>query len=154
MGLSNADVAAMYRRQGRQVPPEFAGKEEIRAKVSKMRNEKKVVNGITFDSALEATAYQVLRQWELAGAIEDLRMQPAFTLQERFKDAQGRTVNMMTYSADFRFYDRVAKRVRHIDAKGHITQAFLKSMKQMKDKFPDVEIELWNRDKIKELSRA
>ena len=152
--MNPSDVAQLYRNQGRPVPSELCGKQEIKERAAKLGNVKKQMDGITFDSSMEATAYQILKQWELAGAISDLRMQPAFTLQERFKDGQGRTVRSITYSADFRFFDNESQRVRHVDVKGHVTQAFLKSMKQMKDKFPNIEIELWDRKKVKELSRC
>src|ERR1700749_214698 len=151
MCLSYEQVAEMYRRQGRVVPQEFHGAKELKA--HKYNARKKEVDGIVFDSTSEAEAYRVIKQWERAGAISDLRMQPAFTLQERFRDARGRTIREITYSADFRFFDISQQKVRHIDVKGRITSAFLKSMKQMKDRYPNVEIELWDRNKVRELAR-
>lgn len=49
-------------------------------KLSKYRNVKTVVNGITFDSAKEAKRYVVLKAMERSGEITDLRLQPEFPI--------------------------------------------------------------------------
>lgn len=149
MGITQSQFDELCRRAG---TPTDA--EKLRVKASKLKNVKKQVGDITFDSALEAMAFQVLSLWLKAGAISDLRLQPGFTLQEKFRDATtGKTTNSIRYSADFRFFDETARKTRYVDAKGMVTQAFFRTMKMMKNKFPDVEIELWDREKIKELSR-
>lgn len=149
MGISHAELDQLYRNMGRATPTEI-----LKAKASKLGNVKKQYNAITFDSALECEAYRILKLWETAGVISDLRLQPSFTLQEGFSDSRGVRVKPIRYSADFRFCDNETRKIRYVDAKGHYTQAFLKSMKMMKDKFPDVTIEIWDKSKIKELSRC
>lgn len=153
MAWTSADLAAHYRSQGKEPPAGHEDAQALQKRADKYGRKKKEIDGITFDSTLEANVYLILKTWCMAGAIRDLRMQPTFTLQERFKDSAGRTVRMIAYSADFRFFDIDQGRIRYVDAKGRITQAFSKSLKQMKDKYPDVEIELWDSQKVKELSR-
>lgn len=149
MGITQAELETLYKRSGHVSPNEL-----VKVKAAKLGNIRKMVDGISFQSSIEATVYQILKLWKNAGQIRDLRMQPTFTLQERFKDESGRTVNAIHYSADFRFYDEKERRVRFVDAKGHVTQAFLRSMKMMKDKHPDVEVEIWDKAKVRELSRC
>jgi hypothetical protein len=49
-------------------------------KVSKHRNRKTVLDGLTFDSAKEAKRWQELSLWQQVGAIRDLRRQVSFDL--------------------------------------------------------------------------
>lgn len=149
MGITQAELETLYKRSGHVSP-----NESVKVKISKLGNIRKMVDGISFDSSSEASAYQVLKLWKCAGHIRDLRMQPTFTLQERFKDESGRTVNAIHYSADFSFYDESQRRVRTVDIKGHITQAFTRTMKLMKNKYPDIEVEIWDKAKVRELSRC
>lgn len=149
MGVTQRELEQLYKQSGHQSP-----NEATKEKVSKLKNVRKMVDGISFQSSIEARAYQILKLWERAGAISDLRMQSAFTLQERFRDSSGKTIRAITYSADFRFFDNATRRIRYIDAKGMVTQSFLKSIKMMKDKYPDIDVELWDKNRIKELSRC
>ena len=48
----------------------------------KYNNQKKTVDGITFDSILEARRYTVLKSRLEAGTISDLRLQPHYTIME------------------------------------------------------------------------
>lgn len=75
-------------------------------KQSKYHNEKAtrtMPNGEirTFDSLREARRYDHLRMLYEAGAIQDLRLQQTFTLQEGYVTADGETVRPITYKADF-----------------------------------------------------
>lgn len=149
MGITQSQLEQLYRQSGHKSP-----NQATKDKVSKLKNIRKVVDGISFQSSIEARAYQILKLWERAGAISDLRMQPAFTLQERFRDNSGRTIRAITYSADFRFFDNATRKLRFVDAKGMVTQAFKKSIKMLKDKHPDVDIEIWDKTRIQELSRC
>ncbi len=51
-----------------------------RPKVSKHRNRKTLLGGLTFDSAKEAKRWQELSLWQQVGAIRDLRRQVSFDL--------------------------------------------------------------------------
>ncbi|SBV93243.1 conserved hypothetical protein [uncultured Eubacteriales bacterium] len=71
--------------------------------MSKYGNRKTAVNGITFDSAKEAGRYQELMLLLRAGEIEDLRLQPEYTIQEAFKTPDGTSVRALRYRADFSY---------------------------------------------------
>lgn len=151
--MTTRDAAQLYRNMDKEPPPEFADAKALRARSDKYGRVRKEVNGISFDSTLEANAYQLLMAWLAAGAITDLRLHPVFTLQERFQDHTGRTVRSSRYTADFQFFDVVQRKTRYVDVKGILTPAFNRSMLMMRDKHPGVEIEIWTREKIKDLSR-
>ena len=72
-------------------------------KKPKYHNVKTVVDGIAFDSKRESIRYQVLKRWEQAGEISDLRLQVAFELfpsQRR----DGKVVELpCKYVADFTY---------------------------------------------------
>lgn len=148
MALTAAQVDQLYRNAGFKAPADL-----IRGKASKMRNVKKEVFGITFDSSLEAKAYQVLRLWQMSGAIRNLVLQPPFELQEGFRDADGKKIRNIKYLADFQFFDVEKKKVRYVDVKGHKTAVFRLKEKLFKFRFPDADLELWTKDTIKSLAR-
>jgi len=72
--------------------------------VGRGARKKTVVDGIGFDSKKEAHRYGELKLMELAGEISNLRIQPKFTLQEKFK-YKGKTIRAITYTADFRYLE-------------------------------------------------
>lgn len=74
-----------------------------------------VIDGIKFDSKLEAKHYQILKLRELAGEIKDLKLQVNFPLEVN-------SIKIATYRADFTFYEFEVYRVA--DAKGVITESF------------------------------
>lgn len=71
--------------------------------MSKYGNQKTVINGITFDSRKEAARYTELMLLLRAGEIQDLKLQPEFTLQEAFKTSDGEPVRALRYRADFSY---------------------------------------------------
>lgn len=153
MGITSEQAAHLFRNTGAQVPRELEGAEEIQKRLHKFNAKRKAVGDIEFHSSTEATAYQILKSWESAGAITDLRLQPVFTLQERFRDSDGKTVPGIRYTADFQFFDVLENRTRYIDVKGFETPAFKRAMRLMKNRYPAVTIELWDRKRVKEMSR-
>lgn len=82
-----------------------------------------VVDGVRFDSKIEAGRWQALRMLERAGAIRDLVRQVRFPLK-----VNGVTIGH--YVADFVYWwpngDRVIE-----DVKGHQTEIFKRSAKHM-----------------------
>lgn len=83
---------------------------------NKFRNHKTVVDGITFDSALEARKWQEFRLLEKAGEISNLQRQVKFDLSVNdFK--------VCSYVADFVFTTRDGVCVVY-DAKGMILPEF------------------------------
>lgn len=67
----------------------------------KYNNQKKTVDGITFDSILEARRYIILKARLEAGTISDLRLQPHYTIMEGYKDLSGTYIRPVQYIADF-----------------------------------------------------
>ena len=63
------------------------------------------VDGIKFDSKLEARRYQDLVLLQDAGQIRELTIHPTFNLLQPFTDEQGRKHRRVDYEADFRYFD-------------------------------------------------
>lgn len=82
-----------------------------------------VVDGIRFDSKIEAGRWQTLRMLEKAGAISRLERQVVFPLL-----VNGVTIGK--YKADFVYYWPNNERVIE-DVKGHQTEIFKRSAKHM-----------------------
>lgn len=84
---------------------------------SKYHNVRTLHDGITFDSAHEATRYAQLKLLERAGEITDLQLQVPFKI----------TINgqlVCTYKADFTYTDRRTGRPVVEDAKGCSTREY------------------------------
>ncbi len=130
---------------------------------------RKIVDSIPFRSTLEANTYQLLKSWEAAGAIRNLKLQPRFVLQEKFK-RDGKTVRAMHYTPDFGFdrfvsvpctkhwkaeafceaCKRTAAWFPHvIESKGHKTQPYQMRKKLFLAKYPDIRFEEWDRETLK-----
>lgn len=77
----------------------------IKQRRHKFNAKKTTVDGITFDSKLEARRYTELKLLERAGTITDLQLQPKFLLQEKFKDRTGKTHRSIHYIADFQYVE-------------------------------------------------
>lgn len=84
---------------------------------SKYGNRKTVVDGITFDSGVEARRYRVLKMLSDAGDITDLELQPSYQLE-----AYGAPI--CTYRADFAYRDAVSGEDITEDVKGFLTPEF------------------------------
>lgn len=123
---------------------------------------KKEVDGIVFDSTSEAEAYKVLKLWESIHAISGLKLQPVFVLQEKFTEASTdgprKSHRAIKYIADFQFSwpssNRFVSSVTVVDVKGVLTPAFRIKEKLFRQKFPDLDLQIWNRDRVRELSRG
>lgn len=90
------------------------------------------VEGIKFDSKMEAEYYLDLLQSKQAGIVRHFEIQPKFILQEKPK---------ITYIADFHVYwengtDSV------IDIKGMETQAFRVKKKLFESKYPHLQLQV------------
>lgn len=62
-------------------------------------------DGHRFDSTKEKNRYIELKDLENKGIIQDLKIQPEYELQEKFRDKQHRAIRSITYKADFAYYD-------------------------------------------------
>ena len=144
--MTTKQIEQLYRQAGATVPPEIAGTPAP----SKYHARKKEIDGIVFDSSLEARAYQILRQWEHAGEIRELQLQSRFVLQTKFRDSEGKTHRAIEYVCDFEFIHH--GRTVVVDVKGFKTPVFRMKEKLFRARFPNVELQLWDRQKVKEIS--
>jgi len=144
--ITSADVAQLYRNAGKEPPAEFADAKAMRKRAEKYGRIRKEVDGFTFDSTSEANAYTVLTVWEAAGAIKELELQPVFVLQEKQPGMRA-----IKYVADFSFVRDGCRVV--VDVKGVKTPAFRIKEKLFRAKFQDLDLQIWDRSKVKEMIR-
>lgn len=105
----------------------------------KYQNHKTVIDGITFDSKLEANRYAELKVLEKAGIISQLQLQPAFELIPAFTK-NGKKHRATHYVADFMYYDNQEKKVKIEDTKGFETDVYKLKRKMFEYKYPELEI--------------
>lgn len=90
--------------------------------MNKYGNKKTIVNGITFDSKMEAEYYQYLKLWE-GITILDIQLQPKFLILSGYTDSEGKKQRPIYYKADF-LVKYESGLVEVIDIKGVETKAF------------------------------
>lgn len=90
---------------------------------SKYGAKKTEIDGIKFDSKLEANRYMQLKFLEEVGKIKELRLQQEFELQPKFKDKEGKTIRAINYIADFTYYNDKGEFIVE-DTKGFETKEF------------------------------
>lgn len=106
------------------------------AKKSKYNANRVRVDGILFDSQLEADYYSDLKLQLKMGTIRGFCRQPEFVLQEGFGD-----IRPITYRPDFIvFYNDGTYEI--IDAKGMETETFKLKNKMFNAKFPGLELKV------------
>lgn len=89
---------------------------------SKYKAVKMVIDGVTFDSGLEAARYKQLKLLEDAGAIKNLQLQPKFRLMDSYK-YNNKTIRAIDYIADF-MYEEDGKKIVE-DVKGIRTKDYI-----------------------------
>lgn len=110
----------------------------------KYHNTKTVLDGIKFDSKLEAERYAQLKMMECAGVIRDLELQPEYELIPSFKK-DGKTWRKTVYKADFRYILAEDDKTIIEDVKGSIsviTDVFRLKQKLFEYKYPDYTISI------------
>lgn len=110
----------------------------------KYHNSKMIVDGIKFDSKLEAERYAQLKILERAGVIRGLELQPSFELLPSFKK-NGKTWRRTVYKADFRYILCKDDITIIEDVKGSIsviTDVFRLKQKLFEYKYPDYTISI------------
>lgn len=90
-------------------------------KYSKYGAKKTIVNGISFDSKKEADRFMELFILQKANKIKNLKLQPRYELQEKFK-FNGKTYRAIYYVADFEYYDIERKATIVEDVKSKFTE--------------------------------
>lgn len=105
----------------------------------KYYNKKTEVDGITFDSKLEAQRYRELKVLEKAGYIKDLKLQPKYELQPSYKK-NGKTIRKIEYIADFSYFDNELNKLVVEDTKGFKTDVYRLKKKMFEYKYPELTI--------------
>jgi len=106
------------------------------AKRAKYNNKRVRVDGILFDSQLEADYYNELKLQLKAGTIRGFCRQPEFVLVEGFAGRKP-----ITYRADFIVFN-LDGTAEIIDTKGFETETFRIKHKQFLNKFPGLKIKV------------
>lgn len=112
--------------------------------MTKYGNRKTEVDGVVFASRAESRRYQELRLLEQAGEVTDLKLQPKFELQPKFK-RDGKTIRAIMYSGDFAYTEtstgkRVVEDIK--GGKGTQTQVFLLKSKLLLFRFPEIDFRI------------
>lgn len=104
---------------------------------NKYHNRKTIVDGITFDSKLEARRYSELKMLERGGVISGLELQPRFLLQESFTDGKGKKHRKIEYVGDFMYKENGACVVE--DTKGRETDVYKIKKKLLLMKYREID---------------
>ena len=113
----------------------------------KYQNKKTVLDGIKFDSKLEAERYEQLKILERAGIIRNLELQPEYELIPSFMK-NGKTWRKTVYKADFRYILAENDKTIIEDVKGStavITDVFRLKQKLFEYKYPELTIKIVTR---------
>jgi len=108
-------------------------------KKSKYNANRVRVDGILFDSQLEADYYSDLKLQLKTGMIRGFCRQPEFVLQEGFGD-----MRPITYKPDFIVFHNDGN-YEIVDTKGFETQEFKRTRKLFKARFPGLELKIIKR---------
>lgn len=108
--------------------------------VSKYKAKKVTVNGIVFDSSVEAEYYELLLKFKDKGYVKEIECQPVLNLNESF-EYFGKKRRRTDYKLDFRvvYHDDVEV---YIDIKGMATTTAKMKRKWAESKYPDKQI-IW-----------
>lgn len=115
----------------------------------KYNNEKTTIDGITFDSRLEAERFQQLRLLEKAEEIEALQLQVEFQILTGWTNPDtGERIRSKHYVADFVYYDKQSGKWIIEDTKGMETSDFRLKWDFMKTLYRDFEFRKVTRNDI------
>lgn len=110
---------------------------------NKYRNKKTILDGITFDSMLEAHCYNHIklahREPEQYGCrpIKQFLLQPKYTIIDSFTDINGKRERKILYIADF-FIEYEDGTIQVVDAKGMSTTTYSIKRRLFKLKYPNI----------------
>ena len=105
--------------------------------MTKYNAKKTVVNGITFDSKLEAERYEQLLLLERAGEISGLVLQPEFQILQGFVNAEtGEKIKSRFYVGDFRYINNATNKMIVEDTKGMETPEFRLKWSLVQSQYP------------------
>jgi len=105
---------------------------------SKFQSVECIVDGIRFQSRLEARRYTQLKQMEQEGVIHNLVLQPKFLIQEKFKDPYtGKVYQPIHYIGDFMFTDQTGQKIVN-EVKGFFTDTARLKFKLVIYHYPEI----------------
>lgn len=117
--------------------------------MTKYHAHKTEVNGILFDSKLEARRYQELLLLKQAGEITDLKLQVEYQINEGWINPDtGERIKSRFYLADFQYIDKEQSKVIVEDTKGVETADFRLKWDLVKSKYPDREFRKVTKDMV------
>ena len=116
--------------------------------MNKYHNKKIKIDGIEFDSILEAKKYKELKLLERAGLIKDLKRQVKFELQPKYIK-NNKTIRAINYVADFVYFDVEKDKTIVIDTKGFRTEIFKLKKKIFEYVYPDLEIKEIRKEEVR-----
>lgn len=116
--------------------------------MNKYGNHKIIVDGIKFDSKLEAHRYMELKLLEKAKIIKELKLQVPFELIPSYKK-NGKTIRAIKYIADFVYYDNEKKQQVIEDTKGMKTKEYMLKKKIFEYRYRDLEIKEIYKDGVR-----
>lgn len=108
-------------------------------RLNKYQNQKITLDGITFDSRLEAARYCELKLMARGGYIRNLQLQKPFELVPAFTKNK-KKYRPITYVADFVYEDALTGDTVVEDTKGCKTEVYLLKKKLFEYRFPDLTI--------------
>lgn len=112
---------------------------------AKYGNRKVRLDGINFDSELEAKRYRQLKLLQRAGEIKNLKLQVPFLLQEAFKK-NSKIYKKIEYIADFVYEEKGQAVVE--DVKGMKTELFKIKQKLFEYKYPELNLKVVTKEEI------
>ena len=117
--------------------------------MTKYNAKKTEVNGIVFDSKLEAERYMQLRLLEQAGEITALVLQPEFQILRGFINPEtGEKTKSRFYVGDFEYIDNATNKIIVEDTKGVETPEFRLKWDLVKSLYPQFEFLKVTRDMV------
>lgn len=106
----------------------------------KYGNRKILIDGILFDSQLEASRYCELKLLQRYGKITDLELQVPFELIPKF-EKMGKIYRPAVYKADFVYYDKEFEKIAVEDTKGFKTELYKLKRKLFEYKYEELTID-------------
>lgn len=135
MALKGEDLARLSPAAQRQVYLKTVAAQRERSAKRKYNNQPTERNGIKFDSRKEANRYEELMFLRQAGEIDNLKLQPQFTLQESYMTPEGERVRAIRYVADFSYTQGSQMVVEDVKSKATATAQYKMKKKLMQERF-------------------
>ena len=135
MALRAEDLARLSPAAQRQIYQKTLAEQRRKSTKKKFNNVPTKRNGIKFDSKKEAGRYDELMALLRAGEIDNLKLQPQFTLQESYMTEEGERVRAIRYVADFSYTQGGEFVVEDVKSKATATAQYKMKKKMMREKF-------------------